>query len=63
MMFRVHGIHLIFEEYESFYVNFPDQTFVDYFNVQKMDQLKAIIKEEIEILAMSALDIVEAFDF
>ena len=63
MMFRVHGIHIIFEEYESFYVNLPNETFVDYFNVQKMDQLKSIIKEEIEILGMSALDIVEGFDF
>jgi len=46
-MFRIHGVYQIFEEFESFYMNFPNQSFVDYFSSKKMDEIKKIFKEEL----------------
>ncbi|CDW84516.1 peroxisomal acyl-coenzyme a oxidase 1 [Stylonychia lemnae] len=63
MLFRVHGVYQLIEEYETFYMNYPSDQFVDYFNSKKIDDLKKQFKEELQILGMTSLDIVDGFDF
>lgn len=63
MMFRTYAIHQAINNFESFYVNMPSQEYVDFFVGERMSETyKKTLKDEMNALAMSALDIVEGFD-
>lgn len=62
MLFRTYAIYQPTQNFESFYMNFPNQAIVDFFGSRVTEVYPTIMKEEFNILAMSSLDIVEGWD-
>ena len=54
--------HYLNEDYESFYFNLPSSEVINYFQKRYSVHTKTF-KDEMQTLAMSSLDIVDAFDF
>lgn len=64
MMFRVYALYHLNEEFETFYSNMPSKDFLAYFNAHKLEEeFKKIFKDDLSVLAMTSLDLVDAWDF
>lgn len=62
-MYRVFALNILLnEEAESFYVNLPSQEYVAFYSQRNTKYLQQL-KDELNVLAMSSLEIVEAWDF
>jgi hypothetical protein len=62
MLYRNYALnHYLNEAHESFYENMPSQEYVDYF--AQRAEYQRVYKEEMYALAMSSLDLVDAWAF
>ena len=62
-MYRNYGFYAVTENTVSFYKHMSDELAVKYFTQEKMAEYRVVFKKEMEVLAMSLLEICDAFGF
>lgn len=63
LMFRNQAVYIFEQNTVSFFKNMPDTETAEYFNSEKIEQIKIVFKKEMGILAMSLPDICDGFMF